>query len=187
MSTLDLAALEIALPVLSAAFLAPLAQALNVDFMVWLEAPSQSQKSSIAAVALAHFGVAIDRTCLTANWTATANALEGTLFTLADCLAVVDDYAPASSSAEQSKLDATAARIVRGVGNRQGRDRLNKDLTRQVARYPRGLVICTAEQWIQGESLNARLFGVSMRRGDVDLTPTIRHAGTRQKRPPRLC
>lgn len=167
---LDLASLEITLPLLAAAFLAPFAQALNVDFMVWLEAPSQSQKSSIAAVALAHFGAAIDRTCLTTNWTATAGSIEGTLFTLADSLAVVDDYAPQPSSAGQATLDNTAARIVRGCGNRQGRGRLKADLTRQTERYPRGLVISTAEQWIQGESLNARLFGVSLRRGDVDLT-----------------
>ena len=166
---LGMASLEITLPLLSCAFLAPLSQALNVDFMLWLEAPSQSQKSSLAGVALAHFGAAIDRTCLTANWTATANSLEGTLFTLADCLAVVDDYAPQPSSAEQSKLDAIAARLVRGVGNRQGRARLNKDLSRSPAKYPRGLCIATAEQWISGESLNARLFGVSLRRGDVNL------------------
>ena len=166
---LDLASLEITLPLLACAFLAPLAQALNVDFTLWLEAPSQSQKSSIAAVALAHFGATIDRTSLTANWTATANALEGTLFTLADCLAVIDDYAPQPSSAEQAKLDAVAARLVRGVGNRQGRARLNANLTSSPAKFPRGLTIVTAEQWIAGESLNARLFGVSLRRGDVDL------------------
>ena len=166
---LGMASLEITLPLLSCAFLAPLSQALNVDFMLWLEAPSQSQKSSLTGVALAHFGAAIDRTCLTANWTATANSLEGTLFTLADCLAVIDDYAPQPSSAEQSKLDAIAARLVRGVGNRQGRARLNKDLSRSPAKYPRGLCIATAEQWIAGESLNARLFGVSLRRGDVNL------------------
>lgn len=167
---LALARLEITLPLLSCAFLAPLAQALNVDFMLWLEAPSQSQKSSIAAVVLAHFGAAIDRTSLTANWTATAGSIEGTLFTLADCLAVIDDYAPQSSNSEQAKLDAVAGRVVRGAGNRQGRGRLKADLTRQVERYPRGLVIATAEQWIGGESLNARLFGVSLARGDVDLT-----------------
>ena len=166
---LGMASLEITLPLLSCAFLAPLSQALNVDFMLWLEAPSQSQKSSMAAVALAHFGAAIDRTCLTANWTATANSLEGTLFTLADCLAVIDDYAPQPSSADQSKLDAIAARLVRGVGNRQGRARLNSDCSAKPTKYPRGLCIATAEQWISGESLNARLFGVSLRRGDVDL------------------
>ena len=166
---LSLASLEITLPLLAAAFLAPLAQALRIDFMLWLEAPSQSQKSSLAGVLLAHFGATLDRTSLTANWTATANALEGTLFTLADCLAVIDDYAPQSSSAGQAKLDAVADRLVRGAGNLQGRARLNKDLSRSPAKYPRGLCLATAEQWISGESLNARLFGVSMRRGNVNL------------------
>ena len=166
---LNLADLSITLPLLACAFLAPLSQALKVDFTVWLEAPSQSQKSSIAAVALAHFGAAIDRTSLTANWTATANSLEGTLFTLADCLAVIDDYAPQPSSAEQARLDIVAARLVRGAGNLQGRARLNRDCTRQATKYPRGLCIATAEQWISGESLNARLFGVSLHRGAVNL------------------
>ena len=166
---LGLAHLEVTLPLLACTFLAPLAQALRVDFTLWLEAPSQSQKSSIAAVALSHFGATIDRTSLTANWTATANSLEATLFTLADSLAVIDDYAPQNSAAEQSKLDAVAGRLVRGAGNLQGRARLNRDLTSSPAKYPRGLCIATAEQWIGGESLNARLFGVSLKRGDVDL------------------
>ena len=166
---LTLADLSITLPLLACAFLAPLAQALRVDFMLWLEAPSQSQKSSLAGVLLSHFGATLDRTSLTANWTATANSLEGTLFTLADCLSVIDDYAPQSSSAGQAKLDAIADRLVRGAGNLQGRARLNKDLSRSPAKYPRGLCLATAEQWITGESLNARLFGVSMKRGDVNL------------------
>ena len=167
---LNLASLEITLPLLSCAFLAPLAQALKVDFTLWLEAPSQSQKSSIAAVALAHFGATIDRASLTANWTATANSLEATLFTLADSLAVIDDYAPQPSSAEQSKLDHVAGRLVRSAGNLQGRARLNSDCSQKATKYPRGLTIATAEQWITGESLMARLFGVSLRRGDVDLS-----------------
>ena len=167
---LNLASLEITLPILACAFLAPLAQALKVDFTLWLEAPSQSQKSSLAAVALAHFGATIDRASLTANWTATANSLEATLFTLADSLAVIDDYAPQPSSAEQAKLDAVAARLVRSAGNLQGRARLNSDCSRKATKYPRGLTIATAEQWITGESLNARLFGVSLHRGDVDLS-----------------
>ena len=166
---LALADLSITLPLLACAFLAPLSQALNLDFMVWLEAPSQSQKSSIAAVALAHFGAAIDRTGLTTNWTGTANSIEGTLHTLADSLSVIDDYAPQASSAGQAKIDAIADRIVRGAGNRQGRSRMNKDLSLQPEKYPRGLCIATAEMWISGESLTARLFGVSLRRGDVDL------------------
>ena len=166
---LTLASLEITLPLLACAFLAPLAQALKVDFTLWLEAPSQSQKSSIAAVALAHYGATMDRASLTANWTATANSLETTLFTLADSLAVIDDYAPQPSTAEQAKLDHVAGRLVRSAGNLQGRARLNSDCSQKATKYPRGLTIATAEQWITGESLMARLFGVSLRRGDVDL------------------
>ena len=166
---LSLASLEITLPLLACTFLAPFAQALKVDLMLWLEAPSQAQKSSLAAVALAHYGATIDRTSLTVNWTATANAIESALFTLQDCLAVVDDYAPQASSAEQAKLDATANRVIRSVGNRQGRGRLRSDLTKAPDRYPRGVVIGTGEQWPQGESIVARLFGVTLRRGDVNL------------------
>ena len=174
MACLDLAHHAVSLPLLACAFLAPLAQTLNVDFMVWLEAPSQSQKSSIAAVMLAHFGAAIDRTCLTANWTDTANALEGKLFTLMDTLAVIDDYAPQPSASQQASLDFTVSRMIRDCGNRQGRGRLRADLSQRPERYPRGLVISTAEQWPGGESINGRLFGVTLKRGDVDLAALTR-------------
>ncbi|MDG4595870.1 MAG: hypothetical protein P9F75_09300 [Candidatus Contendobacter sp.] len=169
LALIDLAPPAVSVPLLACVYLAPLAQALNVDFMLWLEAPSQSQKSSIAAVALAHFGAEIDRTCLTANWTATPNALENSLFKLADALAVIDDYAPTNHPGQQAALDWTAGRVIRAVGNRQGRGRLRADLKQQPERYPRGLVIGTAEQWPIGESINARLFGVNLQKGDVDL------------------
>lgn len=174
LACLDMAPLTVTLPLLACVYLAPLSQALNVDFMLWLEAPSQSQKSSIAAVALAHFGAAMDRTCLTANWTDSANALEGKLFTLADTLAVIDDYAPQPSASQQAGLDYTASRVIRGCGNRQGRGRLRADLSQRPERYPRGLVVGTAEQWPIGESVNARLFGVTLKRGDVDLAALTR-------------
>lgn len=169
LAMLDLAPPSVTVPLLAGVFLAPLAQALNVDFMLWLEGPSQSQKSSLAAVALAHFGAAIDRTCLTASWLDSANALEGKLFNLADALAVVDDYAPQPSAQAQHTLDATASRVIRSCGNRQGRGRLRADLSQRPERYPRGLTVATAEQWPVGESVNARLFGVTLKRGEVNL------------------
>lgn len=171
---LDIAPHAATVPLLACTYLAPLAQALNVDFMLWLEAPSQSQKSSIAAVALAHYGKGMDRTALTANWTDTANALETKLFVLADALAVIDDYAPQPSASQQAGLDYTASRVIRSCGNRQGRGRLRADLTQRPEKYPRGLVVGTAEQWPNGESVNARLFGVTLQRGDVDLAALTR-------------
>mgnify|MGYP000868687323 FL=1 len=174
LACLDVAPHDVSVPLLACTFLAPLAQALNVDFMLWLEAPSQSQKSSIAALALAHFGAAMDRTCLTANWTDSANAIEGKLFALADTLAVIDDYAPQPSANQQAALDATVSRVIRSCGNRQGRGRLRADLSQRPDRYPRGLAVGTAEQWPTGESINARLFGVTLQRGDVDLAALTR-------------
>ena len=168
--TLDLAPLTVTLPLLACVYLAPLAQAFKVDFSIWLEAPSQAQKSSMAAVLLAHFGRDFDRTTLTAGWTDTANALESKLFSLGDALAVIDDYAPQPSASQQATLDATVSRVIRSCGNRQGRGRLRSDLTQRPEKPPRGLVIGTAEQWPHGESVNARLFGVTLNRGDVDLS-----------------
>lgn len=160
---------RVSVPLTGAAFLAPLAQSLGVDFALWLEGPSRSRKSSLAAAHAAHFGPAIERTSLTANWTDTPNAIEHKLFTLADGLAVIDDYAPQPSPGEQAKLDATVSRVVRAIGNRAGRSRMRADLSMRPDRYPRAMVIATAEQWPQGESINARLFGVSLRPGEVDL------------------
>jgi hypothetical protein len=169
LACLDLAPLTVTLPLLACVYLAPFSQALHVDFMPWLEGPSQSQKSSVAAVMLGHFGAAIDRVSLTASWLDSANAIEGKLFALADTLAVIDDYAPQPSAPAQNQLDTTASRVIRSCGNRQGRGRLRADLSRRPERYPRGLVLGTAEQWPLGESINARLFGVSLKRGEVNL------------------
>lgn len=66
-------------------------------------------------------------------------------------------------------MDRTVSRIVRAVGNGSGRGRLRGDLSLRPARRPRALVLATAEQWPAGESINARLFGVHLQRGEVDL------------------
>ncbi|NVZ11608.1 hypothetical protein HW932_20370 [Allochromatium humboldtianum] len=160
---------EIAIPLIAAVYLAPLSQSLGVDFALWLEGPSRSLKSTLAALMTAHFGAGIDRTRLAASWLDTPNAIGLKLFLLADTLAVIDDYAPQPSASEQARLDKTVATIIRGIGNRAGRGRLTADIRLQNERKPRALALCTAEQWPTGESLQARLFGVALRPGQVDL------------------
>jgi hypothetical protein len=59
--------------------------------------------------------------------------------------------------------------VVRSIGNRAGRGRLTADIRLQKARPPRCLPLCTAEQWPTGESITARLFGVTMRPKMLDL------------------
>ncbi|MCB1618976.1 MAG: hypothetical protein KDI08_09670, partial [Pseudomonadales bacterium] len=169
LQTVAVAPLEVTLPLIASAYLAPLAQSLGVDFALWLEGPSRSMKSSVAGMIAAHFGAGINRTTLTASWLDTANAIGLKLFTLADCLAVIDDYAPQPTSSDQARLDKAVHNIVRGIGNRAGRGRLTADIRLQNERKPRAMTLITAEQWPQGESINARLFGVPLQPGDVDL------------------
>lgn len=160
---------EVAVPLIAAVYLAPLTQALGVDFALWLEGPSRSMKSTLAALMAGHFGAGAERTQLAASWLDTPNAIGLKLFLLADTLAVIDDYAPQPSASEQARLDKTVATLIRGIGNRAGRGRLTADIRLQSERKPRGLALCTAEQWPTGESLQARLFGVSLRPGELDL------------------
>jgi hypothetical protein len=158
-----------AVPLIACVYLAPLAQHLGVDFAVWLEGQSRSMKSTLAALMAAHFGAGIERTALAASWLDTANAIGFKLFTLADCLAVIDDYAPQPSLSAQKRMDNAVAGVVRGIGNRAGRGRLSPDIRLQKERKPRALAICTAEQWPHGESINARLLGLELKRGYLDL------------------
>jgi hypothetical protein len=160
---------HVGVPLTAMVYLAPLAEALGVDFSLWLEGPSRSQKSTFAALMLAHFGASIDRTKLTANFTDTANAIEAKLFALKDTLTVVDDYAPQPSKQAQGELDRTVSRIVRNVGNLAGRGRLHADCSLRREKAPRGACLMTGEQWPTGESIMARLFGVTISPGEVDL------------------
>jgi len=160
---------RVAIPLIAMVYLAPLADGLGTDFALWLEGPSRSQKSTLAALMLAHFGAEIDRTKLTANFTDTANAIEAKLFALKDALTVIDDYAPQPSKQGQHDLDRTVTRIVRNVGNRAGRGRLHADCSLRREKAPRGLCLMTAEQWPTGESIVARLFGVTVSPGEANL------------------
>lgn len=167
MATALIAPDAVCVPLLGAVYLAPLFRALQPDLLLWLQAPSGAMKSSLCAVMAAHYGAGIDLHHLPAQWSDTAVTLEGKLFTLADALAVIDDYAPQRTAIEQAKLDQTAERVIRSAGNLSARGRSNADLSRRADRPPRGLCVSTAEQWPTGESATRRLFGLSMRKGDV--------------------
>src|SRR5262249_1386121 len=73
---LDVAPYRVSFPLWSAMYLAPLSELLPVDFTLWLLGRTGRMKSTLAAVALGHYGVELgDRTKLPTSWEATANAL----------------------------------------------------------------------------------------------------------------
>lgn len=173
LSFLDIAPLEITVPLLAAVCISPVASLLAPDLAAWVHGVSGSLKSTVAALALAHFGD-FDRKALSASWTSTENFIEHRLFVLKDVLAVVDDYAPQGDPAIQREIDRRVIRVIRNMGNRTGRGRLNADLSARPDRPPRGMLLCTGEELPPGYSINARLFQVEVDRKLFDMEALTR-------------
>ena len=168
---LDLAPTRVTAPLLGAVYSAPFSEILVPDFTLWLWGGTGSFKSTLSALALSHYG-AFSETSLPLSFESTSNALERSLFLLKDTVAVVDDWRPAVSHGDASEMDRKAQRLLRAVGNRQGRGRMTSDITLRRSYSPRGLVIATAEALPEGpafESASARALSVNLSREAVNL------------------
>jgi hypothetical protein len=170
LSMLALAPLDVTAPVLGATYLAPLIEPLGgarPDLVPWLHGPSGAFKSELAALGQCHFG-AFTRTTLPANFMATANAIERLCFAAKDALLVVDDYHPSHDRREEQVMAAIAQRLLRGVGNGAGRQRMRPDTSMRQPLPPRALVIATGERLPSGQSTAARMFPVPIIPGAID-------------------
>jgi hypothetical protein len=169
---LDVAPWEVTAPLLACVYLAPFSDLLKIDFSLWVYGPSGAMKSTLAALALAHFG-RFSRTTLPGSWFSTVNSLEKLCFILKDSLVVIDDFMPASNSKESHRMGESAARLIYQSGNRSSRGRLMADLSARPNHYPRCLIISTGEMLLPGQrqSATARYLGVEL---DPKKTPLDR-------------
>jgi uncharacterized protein (DUF927 family) len=62
------------------------------DFSIHLAGPTGQGKSAIAALVQQHFGATMEGRFLPANWTSSANSLEGLAFAAKDAVLVVDEF-----------------------------------------------------------------------------------------------
>lgn len=160
---------KITAPLLACVYLAPFADLCNIDFSLWLHGPTGGLKSTLAALALSHYGD-FNRLTLPGSWLSTANSLEKLAFVLKDSLAVIDDFIPAPTSKESHAMSAKAGRLIYQAGNRSSRGRLAADLSARPNHYPRCLLISTGEMLLPGQrqSATARYLGVEF---DPEKTP----------------
>jgi hypothetical protein len=166
---LGVAPLRITAPLLALAYAAPLSEIVAPAFALWLWGGTGSYKSTIAALVLSHFGD-FTETDLPFSFESTANALEREMFLAKDVLAVVDDWRPGVTRADSDAMDQKAQRVLRAVGNRQGRNRMSADTTLKASYPPRGAVLATAEALPEGpafQSAASRSFSVSLAKPDV--------------------
>lgn len=169
---------RISVPILGLVYLTPLCEFLwqrgiMPKFAPFLLGRSGSGKSTVAALALSHFGY-FTLDAFPSSFNDTANAIRDSMFVLKDCLLVVDDYHPPANQIEKRRLEEAAQAIARGVGDRQGRNRLSKDLRKSAATPPRGMVMVTGEDLPAiGESGIARFYVIPVSRGDIPLDNTL--------------
>lgn len=149
------------------------------DFAIWISGRTQSGKSSLAALAQAHFGADWSNRKFPGAWKSTSNALMEMCFATKDALIVIDDYV-AKTPMEALKLQEKAETVLRAQGNGAGRQRMKAEGGLRVERPPRGLIVSTAEDLPPGESLRARMVILEMVKGDLDieaLTQCQKNAG----------
>ncbi|WP_261562318.1 hypothetical protein [Frankia tisae] len=156
LAVLDVAPDAATVPVLAAAFRAPLP--LPSDGSVYLVGRTGAGKSQLVALAQQHFGPSLDGQHLPGSWSSTGNALAEQAFLLADALFTVDDYVPAGSTSDLARLRRTAEQLLRGAANGAGRDRLDATATLRTARPPRAQILATGEDLPPGQSLRGRMF-----------------------------
>ncbi|MGO8992389.1 MAG: DUF3854 domain-containing protein [Polyangiaceae bacterium] len=159
----------VTVPALSAAYTAPLASILEVDFGVWMAGESGSRKSGLTALVGCHFGK-FTYCSLPASWTSTVNALESFLFRAKDTLGLIDNYIPCDREAA-----AKVNRIVQQIGDRASRARLTKTSDAMPSRPPRGLMLATGEDVPVGssDSTVGRLVVVRVKGGDLPVENII--------------
>jgi hypothetical protein len=183
LSFLDLAAPRVTYPLWAAMWLAPLRELVNCAFTLWVYGVTGTFKSTLAALALNHYGAQFDDKHLPASFTDTVNRLEQKAFMVKDAPLVIDDFAPQKEHYSHQEYTRTAHRIVRGIGNLSGRGRLSASSLPLTTYLPRSLLIITGEDLPSSQSLMARLFVVEVERGDVDRQRLSQLQAARQRLP----
>lgn len=172
---LNLAKEIIIVPLLGTIYLAPL-QTIFRDlgiangFVTWVLGESGTQKSTIAALLLSHFGN-FERDTIPCGFKDTVNSLEKQAFIVKDSVLLVDDYYPSQSLQESRKMDAVAESIFGMAGDKQGRSRMKqngKDIRKSYS--SRGIIMATGENFPNfAESRVARSVIVEIEKGDLKL------------------
>ncbi len=168
---LNLAPFCVTLPIWAAMYAAPLSPIRTLNAVLWVYGITQSGKSTLTHLALAHFGPTFiqgHEYRAPKDWTSTVTDLERAMFVIKDAPIIIDDYAPAHSGAAEARQMARKAHyVVRSVGNRSARGRANADLSERQQRPPRGLVIATAENPLVGQSVVGRMIYVPVEAGQI--------------------
>lgn len=165
---LEVARHEITYPLWLMTYLSPLCSILIPQFVGNLYGERDSFKTSMAVLALCHFGNFLSKVGLP-NFSDTAASIQYRAFILKDILMVVDDMHPCPNKYDSDKMQGLTQNVIRSAANRTSRGRLNSDSTPQARFYPRGMVLLTGERLPSIQSTRSRTLTVETKRNDINL------------------
>ena len=118
-SILDVANKSITMPLIATIYLAPLTTILRevnilADYILWIEGKTGTRKSSLAAIALSHYGN-FTRSTFPVSFRDTLNSIEKKSFIVKDSLFCVDDYCPETIGNSKTSV---AERLLATYGDR---------------------------------------------------------------------
>ena len=171
LSFLNIGSRAVTMPLFCLVYLSPLTTLLNPmpNFSGYLFGESGTFKSSVALVALSHFGQFNSIEGLS-NFDDTANSLLERSFDLKDTLQIIDDLYPSSSKKSAESKETVAEKLIRMYSNRTSRGRLNADMSERSRHAPRGMAIFTAEDQPINQSTLARTCIIEITDGAIDRT-----------------
>ena len=150
----DMAPRQVSVPLLLAAFRAPLLEVLPIDGAIHLAGRTGTLKSSAAAIVQSLFGAGFTHATLPASFADTFASLEHKCHVAKDAVVVIDEYVP--SPDPRDDVRKKMSQLVRMIGNGAPRGRMSADLAARPSRPPRALIITTGEEVPDGESTVAR-------------------------------
>ncbi len=165
-------------PLLSFVYLPALAQ-INRDvngecgFCLYLRGKTQNGKSTLAALAMSHFGKFSSTTPPT-SFESTWNRNELLSFILKDSVLWIDDFHPKGSKAARDSQNEQFNRIARASGDRAFRGRLNSNSEMKKSYIPRCLYLVTGEDEPQlSQSGLARIFTIDVKTERKDISEVL--------------
>jgi len=166
---LEIGPSEITVPLLAAVYTAPLSEVLPAGLMLFLLGVTGNLKTTLASLALSHYGGPFDRKNVPASLISTDNYLERLSSQAKDVLLLIDDFFPQPSEREARQQEQKLQRLIRSQSAHGGKGRLRADASMRPTYSPRGLLLVTGEMLPTGQSTAARMFTVEIDRNKIDL------------------
>jgi hypothetical protein len=166
---LDVAPLSVTISLLAMVYSAPLVEVGPFNLTLFLHGTSGSLKTTLACLAISHFGGPFTRVNVPATFESTDNYLERLLSQAKDVLLLIDDYYPQPTELKARQQEQIAQRVIRAEAAHSGRGRLRSDTSIRPQYPARGLLVCTGEMLPTGQSTQARMLAIDIARDDVNL------------------